>query len=614
MSARVAVLQPRTDAPADEPAAVEQFIAIGGSEAARKIRRSTVAAYASAFTDLAGWTNATPAQRLSVPLVVRGLIAYLLLVTAYPVGADYVRSSRSEWGYHARLVYPDFAGTFDRTACTLGFTAAETRRQWGTLAKVIATTGTAPKKFEANRFRAAADELTVAHTSPNGRIPVSWSTPLHGLKATLTALGLLADAPPTRLSPSSRTTHWDELAARAPQLVATLRRYLSQITISMRPGSVALVDTTLRHLAVYLTDHHPDIGAVAEIRRTHIEGFKTFLASRVGYRGKSGPAKTTLGMRLGHLRSFFDRIIEWDYSDAPTRNPVFAGDMPIRDRPLPKFLCDADASALLRAARTLPDLFDRVAVEVLARTGLRKGEFLGLTRDAITDIGEARWLRTPVGKLHTDRYIPLHPRVEELLTQWLSIHPPQPGSNLMFTDRGRPIPGRRVDRAVQAAARAAGISHVTPHQLRHTLATQAINNGMSLEAIAALLGHASMSMTMTYARISDRTVADEYFSVTTQVENLYTETRSTLPAEAEGPNMRRLRGETTRLLGNGHCTRPAALDCRYETICETCTHFATNEDHRQTLTNQLANATCRDEPRRKTVYLQLLNRLDTAAT
>jgi hypothetical protein len=152
--------------------------------------------------------------------------------------------------------------------------------------------------------------------------------------------------------------------------------------------------------------------------------------------------------------------------------------------------------------------------------------------------------------------------------------------------------------------------------IRHQRSTPftSFNNGMSLEAIAALLGHASMSMTMTYARISDRTVADEYFAVTTQVEALYAETRSSLPAEAEGPNMRRLRGETTRLLGNGHCTRPAALDCRYETICETCTHFATNEDHRQTLTNQLANAIERDEPRRKTVYLQLLNQLDTAAT
>lgn len=43
----------------------------------------------------------------------------------------------------------------------------------------------------------------------------------------------------------------------------------------------------------------------------------------------------------------------------------------------------------------------------------------------------------------------------------------------------------------------------------HTLATQAINRGVSLEAIDALLGRADLSMTMVYARIGDRTVADQ---------------------------------------------------------------------------------------------------------
>jgi len=50
--------------------------------------------------------------------------------------------------------------------------------------------------------------------------------------------------------------------------------------------------------------------------------------------------------------------------------------MPIRDRPLPRFPDDADAAKLMSAARDVPDLFDRVCVEVLARTALRKGEFL----------------------------------------------------------------------------------------------------------------------------------------------------------------------------------------------------------------------------------------------
>ena len=48
-----------------------------------------------------------------------------------------------------------------------------------------------------------------------------------------------------------------------------------------------------------------------------------------------------------------------------------------------------------------------------------------------------------------------------------------------------------------------------------------INRGTSLEAIAALLGHCSMRMTLTYARISNRTVAGEYFRVTQAVEASY---------------------------------------------------------------------------------------------
>ncbi|HEV2809208.1 MAG TPA: tyrosine-type recombinase/integrase, partial [Acidimicrobiales bacterium] len=112
----------------------------------------------------------------------------------------------------------------------------------------------------------------------------------------------------------------------------------------------------------------------------------------------------------------------------------------------------------------------------------------------------------------------------------------------------------------------AGVGHVHPHRLRHTVATQAINRGMRLEAVAALLGHKNLEMTLIYARIADRTVAEEYFDVSTRVDHLYS---SRLPADAEGPNMRRLRQQHHRLLGNGWCERPAQMDCHYETICET---------------------------------------------
>lgn len=589
------------------------FIDAGSSVPARRQRASTVTAFTTTFGDLAGWSRTPLSRRLGATVSVRAYAAWLALASTVPVDAAYVAVAGTAWGRHAALVHPDLAGRFTRTARGLGFTCQESTRQWATMAKLTAISGAHPEQLHRHRYDAARHELTVAVAADHGgHAPVTLTTPLHGLEATLSALGILDTPAGKTAHPGSRTGHWQALADTAPVLTTTMRRYLSQLALSMRPGTVALIDTTLRHLASYLVEHHTDLTCVAAIERTHIEGFKAWLVARPGYRARREPVKTTIGMRMSHLRCFFERIIEWDYPDTPARNPVFAGDMPLRDRPLPRFLDDADAAALLSAARALPGLFDRVCVEVLARTGLRKGEFLGLTLDAIVQIGDGHWLRTPVGKLRTDRYVPLHPRVEELLGQWQAHRGDQP-TQLLFVDRGRPIPQTRVDTAVRRAATAAGLGHVTPHQLRHTLATQAINRGMSLEAIAALLGHTSMSMTMTYARIADRTVADEYFAVSEKVEALYTP--GPLPAEAEGPNMRQLRVEANRrLLGNGYCTRPAELGCRYETICETCTFFAPTIAFRGTLQDQHDDAQTHGETHRQTVYANILKRLDEPGT
>ncbi|MGX7698408.1 site-specific integrase [Gordonia polyisoprenivorans] len=108
---------------------------------------------------------------------------------------------------------------------------------------------------------------------------------------------------------------------------------------------------------------------------------------------------------LINLHCFFDRITYWDYPNAPRRPLVFIGDFPIIDKPLPRFLDDGAATKLLRAARADPDPLSRLIVELLARTGIRRSELLGLTTDAVVQIGTAFWLRIPLGKMHNDRYI-----------------------------------------------------------------------------------------------------------------------------------------------------------------------------------------------------------------
>jgi len=126
------------------------------------------------------------------------------------------------------------------------------------------------------------------------------------------------------------------------------------------------------------------------------------------------------------------------------------------------------------------------------------------------------------------------------MTQWT---PCRVGPSAGRVELGHPVVDGYLELVRARVGRAAGIGHVHPHALRHTLATQAINRGMSLEAIAALLGHRSLRMTLVYARIADRKVADEYFAVTEQVEALYTAAPIELPASAEGQQMRRLRLE-----------------------------------------------------------------------
>ncbi len=91
--------------------------------------------------------------------------------------------------------------------------------------------------------------------------------------------------------------------------------------------------------------------------------------------------------------------------------------------------------------------------------------------------------------------------------------------------------------------------HTASAETRHTLATQAINRGMRLEAIAALPGHRKMEMTLIYARIANRVVADEYAQVSAKIDALYGQPPA-LPADYETTGMARLRREAhARMLG-----------------------------------------------------------------
>ncbi len=411
------------------------------------------------------------------------------------------------------------------------------------------------------------------------------------------------------VEPQPRDRRWAAIEAHAPAMAVTCGNYLDQVSVSLRPSTVASIDGALRLFCSWLIRHDPAVVTVAGIARTHVEDYKLVLARSETSRGT--PLKpATIRHRLGLLRVFFERLIEWDHPDAPLRNPILSFDLPKLDEPLPKFLDDEQAAAFMAVAKRL-DPLRRLVVEMLARTGMRVGELCDLSADAVTVLGDQTiWLRVPVGKLRNDRYIPLHPNLIELLDTWRADTQPGP-SDWLITNRGNPLNRHSVTRMVSRCGRIAGIGHVHPHRLRHTLATQAINRGMSLEAIAALLGHRSPRMTMVYARIADRTVAEEYYNVADQVEALYQQNPS-LPGDINPRAMARLHAEHHRLLGNGYCTRPAALGCDFEAACERCVHYDTGPEFVEILNRQRDHAVDRHQDDRARLYTDLINKAETA--
>ena len=513
--------------------------------------------------------------------------------------------------------HPASHAAFIQTATTLGFTRGSAVRQWAAVVRVAALHQVTPDQVTATMLQAgrAALEAAVERHRPGRQREATKA--LHGATATLFHLGVIdqASAKGARTATLARSARREAAWAQvAPGLAATMRAYLEQLALVQRPATTTRNEAALRELGGFLTRHAPEVTCVADLRRGHLEAYKAWLVTRPLQRGQGTLDRASIANRLTALRVFFTRLLEWGVADAPVGPLLFNGDLPTLDTRLPRFLDDGAAAKLLQAARADPDPFVRLAVELLARTGMRKGELVGLTVDAIVQIGAAYWLRIPVGKLHNDRYIPLHPQLKTMLDQWLDKRPQGLRSSLLFIDQGRRITTARVDAALRKVAAAAGIGHVTPHQLRHTLATQAINRGMSLEAIAALLGHKTLGMTMVYARIADRTVADEYFQVSAKVEALYDQPK-TLPADAEGAEMLRLRKEMTqRMLGNGYCTRPPELDCTFESICESCTFFHATIEFRPTLQRQHDDAASKGQAGRQQLFEGLLARLDEEAS
>jgi site-specific recombinase XerD len=304
----------------------------------------------------------------------------------------------------------------------------------------------------------------------------------------------------------------------AGPLWSSARRYLATIAVARRPFTVRVYRYCLTGFIRYLEALQPPVRRFADLRRCHIEAW---LRSLLRYKLRAG----TRRLQTIHVRRFLEDIAAWGWEDAPTL-PLFGRqDVPPHDRCLPRALSiDADR-ALQKQLNRMEGRYPQ-ALLLLRKTGLRVGELQNLEYDALKELPGGQWLlHVPLGKLHTERVIPVDASTAAIIETIKRIegeYPPEPhpetGKPTRFLLVGRfgrraPTSYRVIRDTLREAARLAGIAErVAPHVLRHSYATEMARAGMSLPVLKDILGHRTIRMTMRYVQVTQCDLQREYLA------------------------------------------------------------------------------------------------------
>ncbi|NMD45216.1 MAG: tyrosine-type recombinase/integrase [Propionibacterium sp.] len=491
------------------------------------------------------------------------------------------------------------------------------------IARVLFATGKRLTDLVHDDFDALA-VAGLARQAATGRTWKHYRATATGAKTVLYHHGVLPALP----EPFEQRWPFARRLAHVPEpMHAILVRYLQHKSVTCRPATVSSLATRLAAFGAYLAGTDPDATPATLDRCQHIEPWLASLTTAANTKAGGTLSVPEQARRILAVANFLTEITEWGWPEAPTRRLMFPSDNPRLPQPLPRFLPPDADRRLTEALEASPHRLAADALLLQRACGLRIGELLDLELDAVIDLpGSGSWLKVPLGKLDTERMVPIDAQILALIDRITAarspgrpIPHPRTGrpADFLFTAHGHRIGQNRLRKELDRAAKSAGIGHVTPHQLRHTYATALVNAGVSLQALMAILGHVSAEMSLRYGHLFDTTVRAEY----ERALELAKQTIGALPTPSEptssaGDDWRTTATVKTALAG-GYCLRaPAQGPCSYANICEHCPSFHTTTTYLPVLTAQrddaaalAADATTRGWDAETERHLRLIHRL-----
>ena len=426
------------------------------------------------------------------------------------------------------------------------------------------------------------------------------------LRASATVLYHLGAAVTPRATKQATYLRWDweRHFHGAPEALArSLAAYCECASGTRTRGTMSAIAVRLAHFARFLTGYDPALTSLAGLdRQRHIEPYLAAVAAARHPHTGAVLSASERRSRILTVGRMIDDVIEWGWAEAPARRLVFPRDVPRLPRALPRYLpADVDRR-LAQALHASPQRLRADSLLLLRATGMRIGELIDLEIDCVHEVpGSGTWLKVPLGKLDTERMVPIDEetlalvdRIVEHRSPGRPLPHPRTGrlADFLLTHQGRRLSADTLRDELAKVTTQAGLPPVTPHQLRHTYATALVNSGVSLQALMALLGHVSAEMSLRYGRLFDKTVRADYEKALTQAKSRLGPVlgeHTQLPHLdvsdwRESPHLK------TRLAG-GYCVRiPAQGACSYANICENCPNMRTDVTFLPTLTAQRDDA------------------------
>lgn len=546
------------------------------------------------WPDPQAWAAQSLPDRVAANSSTRPLLNHLMLFGYLHPGYDYLLERRLQAVLREAKGSPMAAdlNRFLAAAAELGFTSKTAAGMASQIAmRMLIQTGR-------RLVELTEDDIAVFDAAMDEREATRQRSFKHyraALRATRTVLYHLGApvAAPIKDRPHLRGQSGRHLIGVPEAITRSLAAYLECAAGTRTSSTVDNIDRRLGQFARFIAHADPALASLAGLdRQRHIE---PYLAAVAAARHPVTAAPLSASERRSRILTvgrMIDDIIEWGWAEAPIHRLIFPRDIPRLPRPLPRYLpADADRR-LTGALHASPNRLRADALLLLRATGMRIGELIDLELDCVHEVpGAGAWLKVPLGKLDTERMVPIDPETLELLdriTEHRSPGQPLPHPrtgkrvDFLLTHQGRRVSRDTLRNELTRAATEAGLKSATPHQLRHTYATALVNSGVSLQALMALLGHVSAEMSLRYGRLFDATVRADYEKALTLAK---TRLGPVLPGRTQLP-IAEISGGTTdwqqsplikARLSGGYCLRTSAQGaCSYANICEHCPNLRTD--------------------------------------